>query len=162
MPRRSRKPAAEGSQPTRLSLTLLAEYRQVHLMDARCSGDLSEAWSVQAVEDLVAVADGIVGLGCVRDADVRLTVELLATAPDAAAGVVPEGPEDEADAHPDASAKRSASASWRRVTMNPGARTARDLVIVRSAQQARQKTGRRGAPCSRQPPVVAPMLRKRA
>ena len=86
MPRRSRKPAAEGSQPTRLSLTLLAEYRQVHLMDARCSGDLSEAWSVQAVEDLVAVADGIVGLGCVRDADVRLTVELLATAPAAELG----------------------------------------------------------------------------
>lgn len=54
-------PTAEGCPPASLTLTLLAQYRQVHLMDARGGGNLSEAWSAQAVQDPVAVADGIVG-----------------------------------------------------------------------------------------------------
>lgn len=59
MLRRPRTPTAEGCPPTTLTLTLLAQYRQVHPMDARDGGDLIEAWSVQAVPDLAAVADGI-------------------------------------------------------------------------------------------------------
>lgn len=81
MPRRPRKPAPEASPPSSLSLTLLAQYRQVHLMDAQASGDLSHAWTEQAVSDRVAVADGIVGLGCERDQDVRVTLEVLTAAP---------------------------------------------------------------------------------
>lgn len=68
---------------------LSPEYGQVHLADAHAGGDLGDAWTAQAVRDLVAVAEGIVGIGCVRTADVRVVVELLSAAPPDELGELP-------------------------------------------------------------------------
>lgn len=81
MARRPRRPTTANEPPTTVTVMLSPEYGQVHLADAHAGGDLGDAWTAQAVRDLVAVAEGIVGIGCVRTADVRVVVELLSAAP---------------------------------------------------------------------------------
>ncbi|HEX8943074.1 MAG TPA: hypothetical protein VF785_08065 [Gemmatimonadaceae bacterium] len=61
--------------------TLFADYFQFYLQDEAASGDLSEAWTVDAVDRLLAVAPGVIGIGTVRNMDVPVEVEVLAEAP---------------------------------------------------------------------------------
>lgn len=64
-------------------LTLFADYHQFYLQDEAASGDLSQAWSPEAVEQMLAVADGVVGIGTLRNMDVGVTLEILAEPPSA-------------------------------------------------------------------------------
>jgi hypothetical protein len=49
-----------------------------HIQDEKADGDLSEAWNDAAVERLLAVAPGTVGIGTVRNVDVPVTISVLA------------------------------------------------------------------------------------
>lgn len=64
-------------------LTLFADYHQFYLQDDDVRfGDLSDAWTQDATEQLLAVADHVVGIGTVRDAEVSVQVTVAADLPD--------------------------------------------------------------------------------
>lgn len=58
-------------------LELFADYHQFYLQDEAAGGDLSDAWSQDAVQRMLAVSDGVVGVGTVRNMDVPVTIEFL-------------------------------------------------------------------------------------
>ena len=55
---------------------LFADYHQFYLQDEEADGDLSESWTEQAVETLLALAPGTIGVGTVRNMTVPVTVEV--------------------------------------------------------------------------------------
>ncbi len=57
--------------------TLFADYFQFYLQDESAYGDLSDAWSEEAVARLLAVAPGVVGIGTARNMDVPVSIEVL-------------------------------------------------------------------------------------
>ncbi len=61
---------------------LFADYFQFYLQDEGVKGDLSETWTPEAVERLLAVAPGTIGVGTARNMDVPVVVEVAAEAPD--------------------------------------------------------------------------------
>jgi len=65
----------------RHDIELLADYQQFYLQDEPASGDLSEAWSQEAVDRLLAVGSSVVGVGTASAAIVPVTIELLESAP---------------------------------------------------------------------------------
>ncbi|SEL81534.1 hypothetical protein [Rhodococcus maanshanensis] len=60
---------------------LFADYFQFYLQDEATDGDLSDAWTDEAVARMLAVGDGAVGVGTARNMDVPVTVELLDAEP---------------------------------------------------------------------------------
>lgn len=64
--------------------TLFADYFQFYVQDEDAKGDLSDAWTDQAVADLIALAPGTIGVGTVRNMDVPVEVEFLASEPELA------------------------------------------------------------------------------
>jgi hypothetical protein len=66
----------------RFSFELFADYFQFYLQDESAEGNLSEAWTPEAVARLLAVAPGVVGVGTVRNTDVPVTVEVLEAEPE--------------------------------------------------------------------------------
>ena len=66
---------------TTTELTLFADYFQIHVSSADSDGDLSDAWTDQAVADHLAVAPGALGIGTVVNVNVSVTVVLLAQEP---------------------------------------------------------------------------------
>ena len=65
----------------RRDLEIFADYHQFYLQDEHASGDLSDAWTDQATEMLLAVAPGVVGVGTASNGTVPVTVEILESAP---------------------------------------------------------------------------------
>jgi hypothetical protein len=63
------------------AFTLFADYFQFYLQDEKAHGDLSEAWTPQAVERLLALAPGVIGVGTARNMDVPVEVDILETEP---------------------------------------------------------------------------------
>jgi hypothetical protein len=61
---------------------LFADYQQFYLQDEEADGDLSDSWTPEATERLLALAPGTIGVGTVRAMTVPVTVEVTATAPD--------------------------------------------------------------------------------
>lgn len=64
--------------------TIFADYFQFYIQDEPADGDLSNAWSDEAVARLLAVAPGVVGIGTVRNMDVPVSVEFFSKEPTAA------------------------------------------------------------------------------
>ncbi len=62
--------------------SIFADYFQFYIQDEAAEGHLSEAWTEDAVNRLLAVAPGTVGIGTVRNMDVPVTVEVLAGEPE--------------------------------------------------------------------------------
>lgn len=65
----------------RHEFTLFADYHQFHLRDEAAQGNLATAWTDEASDRMLAVAPGVVGVGTARNMDVRVTVEVLDSAP---------------------------------------------------------------------------------
>jgi len=63
------------------SYTLFADYFQFYLQDEEADGNLGDAWTEQAVSDLLALAPGTIGIGTVRNMDVPVDVEILGGPP---------------------------------------------------------------------------------
>ena len=62
-------------------LSLFADYFQFYLQDESVEGNLSDSWTDEATDRLLAVAPGTIGVGTVRSMDVPVTVELLEVEP---------------------------------------------------------------------------------
>lgn len=60
---------------------IFADFHQFYLQDEAAEGDLSEAWTDDAVKNLLAVVDGAVGVGTVRNMEVPVTVEVHKSEP---------------------------------------------------------------------------------
>jgi hypothetical protein len=65
----------------RYELTLVADYHQFYIQDEQVDCDLSDAWTDAAVERLLAVAPGAVGIGTVRNVEVPVTISVLEREP---------------------------------------------------------------------------------
>jgi hypothetical protein len=66
---------------SRYELTLFADYHQFYIQDESADGNLSGAWTDDAVKRLLAVAPGTVGIGTVRNVDVPVTISILEREP---------------------------------------------------------------------------------
>ncbi len=66
---------------TEYSFELFADYFQFYLQDEQAEGDLSEIWTTHAVNNLLALVPGTIGVGTVRNMTVPVTVEVVETAP---------------------------------------------------------------------------------
>ena len=57
---------------------LFADYFQFYIQDDNeALGDLSDSWSKEATENLIAISDGVIGIGTARNMDVPVTIEIL-------------------------------------------------------------------------------------
>ena len=56
---------------------MLADYYQFYIQDEAADGNLSEAWTDEAVDRLLALAPGTVGVGTARNVDVPVTIDIL-------------------------------------------------------------------------------------
>jgi hypothetical protein len=63
------------------SFKLFADYHQFYIQDETSAGDLSDAWTPEAVDRLLALAPGIVGVGTVRNMFVPVDVAILTRPP---------------------------------------------------------------------------------
>jgi len=69
----------------RIELTIFADYHQFYIQDDDDRfGDLSEAWTDEAVNRLLAVSDHVVGVGTVRNSDVAVVLETCDQVPELA------------------------------------------------------------------------------
>jgi hypothetical protein len=66
----------------RFEFKLFADYFQFYLQDESADGDLSDSWTREAVERLLAIAPGTIGVGTVRNMSVPVVVEIAETTPD--------------------------------------------------------------------------------
>jgi hypothetical protein len=66
----------------RFQFELFADYFQFYLQDESVKGDLSESWTQEAVDRLLATAQGTVGVGTARNMTVPVVVEIADAAPD--------------------------------------------------------------------------------
>jgi hypothetical protein len=66
----------------RFEYKLFADYFQFYLQDESAEGDLSASWTQEAVDRLLAVAPGTIGVGTVRNMTVPVVVEVADTQPD--------------------------------------------------------------------------------
>lgn len=60
---------------------LFADYYQFYLQDEHASGDWADAWTDEAVAQLLAVAPGVIGVGTARNSAVPVEVEVLEAEP---------------------------------------------------------------------------------
>ena len=66
----------------RFEYKLVADYYQFYLQDESAVGDLSNSWTQQAVDRLLAIAPGTIGVGTVRNMTVPIVVEIRDAEPD--------------------------------------------------------------------------------
>jgi hypothetical protein len=71
---------------SRYELVLFADYHQFYIQDEDVDGNLSDAWTDEAVERLLALAPGTIGIGTVRNVDVPVTITILEHEPSFDAG----------------------------------------------------------------------------
>jgi hypothetical protein len=65
----------------RHELSLFADYHQFYIQDEAVKGDLSTAWTSDAMADYVALAPGTVGVGTIRNTTVPVVVEVFDAPP---------------------------------------------------------------------------------
>jgi len=58
-----------------IKLELFADYFQFYIQDENADGHLSDKWTTEAVEILLATTVGTIGIGTVRNMDVPVTVK---------------------------------------------------------------------------------------
>ncbi|WP_375780630.1 hypothetical protein ACE103_18670 [Bradyrhizobium sp. ma5] len=63
-------------------LSLFADYFQFYIQDESATGDLSEAWTPEATDRLLAIVPGMVGISTVRNMHVPVSVQVLEREPD--------------------------------------------------------------------------------
>ena len=60
---------------------LFADYFQLYIQDESVKGDLSDSWTQEAVDRLLAATDGTIGVGTVRNVTVPLDIEVHESEP---------------------------------------------------------------------------------
>jgi len=66
----------------RFEFKLFADYFHFYLQDESVKADLSESWTQEAVDRLLAIAPGTIGVGTVRNMNVPVLVEIAEVAPE--------------------------------------------------------------------------------
>ncbi len=66
---------------TEYQYELFADDYQFYLQDEQADGDLSDSWSQSAVDSLLALAPGTIGVGTERNMTVPVTVQVAAEPP---------------------------------------------------------------------------------
>ena len=64
-----------------MQYTVFADYFQFYLQDELADGNLSDAWTEQAVKELLAIAPGTIGVGTVRNMDIPVDIEIVEETP---------------------------------------------------------------------------------
>ena len=64
-----------------IKLQLFADYCQFYIQDEGAAGDTSDIWNTNAVERLLAISQGIIAVGTVRNGEVPVTVKIFETEP---------------------------------------------------------------------------------
>ncbi|GGH83096.1 hypothetical protein HNQ91_005974 [Filimonas zeae] len=64
-----------------IKLDIFADYFQLYLKDENAEGDLSKMWTQEAIERLLAITDGTIGVGTVRNMDVPVIIKIFTTEP---------------------------------------------------------------------------------
>lgn len=67
---------------TELKLELFADYFQFYIQDESASGDLSDKWTNEAVQNLLAIDNGIVGVGTARNMTVPVVIQIYDQEPE--------------------------------------------------------------------------------
>ena len=75
-------PQSEVNPSTSHTLTIWAEYHQIFVRDEEAEEDIPDEWGKQLVEDMIAVAPGIVGIGTARNTRVPVQIGVFSTQPD--------------------------------------------------------------------------------
>lgn len=65
-----------------VELSLFADYFQFYIQDESAAGDLSQSWNQEAIDRLLAIAPGTIGIGTVRNMEVPVTIEIHSREPD--------------------------------------------------------------------------------
>jgi len=60
---------------------LFADYHQFYLQDETVDGNLGDSWTPEATNRLLAISDGTIGIGTVRDMTVPVDIEVLDAQP---------------------------------------------------------------------------------
>ncbi|WP_333662661.1 hypothetical protein [Chishuiella changwenlii] len=63
-------------------LQLFADYFQFYISDENSESNLGEYWTDFAVENMIAFADGIIGIGTARNMDVPVKLQILNSEPE--------------------------------------------------------------------------------
>jgi hypothetical protein len=61
---------------------IFADYHQFYVQDEQADCDLSDAWTDEAIDDMLAVVPGCLGVGTVRNVSVPVELELAHGEPD--------------------------------------------------------------------------------
>ncbi|GGE88938.1 hypothetical protein SAMN05443634_104170 [Chishuiella changwenlii] len=64
------------------NLELFADYFQFYISDENSESNLGEYWTDFAVENMIAFADGIIGIGTARNMDVPVKLQILNSEPE--------------------------------------------------------------------------------
>src|SRR3954470_13284169 len=82
MRRRARRSAQPLGVMQAIELTIFADYHQFYLQDDDDRfGDLSDAWTPEATERRMAVAERVVGIATVRNMQVPVRIEVTSQLP---------------------------------------------------------------------------------
>ncbi|HKW16884.1 MAG TPA: hypothetical protein VJO35_05190 [Terriglobales bacterium] len=65
----------------KIELQLFADYFQFYLQDEEVEGNLADSWTKDAVDRLLAMTEGTIGIGTVRNMTVPVTVEVIDAEP---------------------------------------------------------------------------------
>lgn len=60
---------------------LFADYHQFYLQDERVDGNLGDSWTPEATDRLLAITEGTIGVGTVRNMTVPVDIEVLDAEP---------------------------------------------------------------------------------
>jgi hypothetical protein len=66
---------------TEIKLELFADYFQLYIQDEKAVGDLSDKWTKETSDMLLATADGTIGIGTVRNMVVPVCIKIFAAEP---------------------------------------------------------------------------------
>ena len=66
---------------------LFADYFQFYIQDENALGDLSNSWTQEAVDRLLALTSGTIGVGTVRNMTVPVTIKIFESAPEMLADI---------------------------------------------------------------------------
>jgi hypothetical protein len=64
-----------------LKLELFADYFQFYIQDEKIEGNLSDSWTQEAIDRLLTLGPGTIGIGTVRNMDVPVTIKTFDNEP---------------------------------------------------------------------------------
>ncbi|WBW96291.1 hypothetical protein [Oceanirhabdus sp. W0125-5] len=67
---------------TKYEVFLPADYYEFYLQDEEAEGDLADSWDEEAVNRLLAITDGTIGVGTASDYDVVVGIDITDNEPD--------------------------------------------------------------------------------